>query len=497
MGLMYVGYALMLLIKVLEGIIRLVRGVPFASSRHTLDSGLLGALGCCGGSETAHRRRRRHRHRGRRHSRAYSESTGVSHPPYAASREAGVSYLKPEHASIPYRESSDDDTGFIMESWSKTDLGLAGAGAARSKGKLALEDTTMSDESEPSQKTGFARVGGGRAHIDTPYSILKGKQPQNSLNALRTSPPPSTQFSQPPPNTLKPPSKTLDPLPRGAARPFHPRTRSQTAVIEDASTLMNSGGLPVASGGSASRPGSSGNPGPSASRPGSSGRGANGHGRPGSSGKPGNRSLSSRPPSSGGIRRSPSRDVPSLQGFAVVDEMGAIASNVGGQKPASSRKDRVRKLFGLGGSSANESSSDDEEDEEKSRESSVRRGGWPFKRRRKSDSDMSPLSAASPTVENRSFVVIRNRPPHQGPVPIPNRGLRTGDAQAQWSGVDQAGSPLPESHLPTQSNALLVAQNPSLLSPEYETDPSIRGMSPPPSSYVPPKSSRMSSRSAS
>lgn len=490
---MYIAFSLMLVVKVLEGIIRIVRRVSFASSRHTLDSGLFGAMGCCGGTNATRRKKRRHRDA--HHSRAHSEtSAAVSHPGFPVTREANISYLKPEQASMPYRESSDDDAGFIMESWSKTDLNLPGGahGATTSKSKLAYDDTATTDESSPS--TGFTRVGGGRSHFDNPYAISKGKKTE-SVSRTSTSPPPVTQFAtHAPPSAHRPSSRSPEPLPKGAARPIHSRTRSQTAVIEDASTLMGAGAIAVPLIASHSRPGSAGN---TTSRPGSASRSAShshqGHGQGlGSSGKQ-SKSFTSRPPS-GTIPTL--KDLQTRQDLPRPDEMG-VGGGLTAPKSTTASKGKGRGWFGLGNSSNPDSSSDDEDDE-RSRASSTKRSGggrWGFKRRRKSESDMSPLP--TPTTENRSFIVIRPRPHNLGPLP-PSEPLAI-DESGRWTarGMDPLGSPLPEAtRLPATSSMTLV--NRTALSPPTENEP-LRTLSPPPpSSYVHPKrqnSRRMSSPS--
>lgn len=475
LGLMYLGFAIMLVTKLLEGIVRAVRGLSFASSKHSLDSGLFGALGCCGGT-TRKNKRRSHRRSGERrsgenrarHSRGYSESTANTVAPSYA-RPSNISYLKPEQASMPYRESSDDDAGFIMESWSKTDLNLPGG--PRSKSKVTLE--SLGGEEQPTS-TGFARVGGGRAHFDTPYAIMKGKQAAAPGRTAAT-PAPISQFGgQPPFETPPSISAPPEPLPKGAARPLHSRTRSHTAVIEDVSTLYPGAipGATTATSKSTSRPGSSGN----ASRPGSSGRSATQHGRPSSAGK--SRSYS-RPASSHNGKSGPA-----------TDEMGV---NHAAPKSASTSKNKGRGWFGLGGPSGGDSSSD-EDDEEESKESSGKRSGaggrWGFKRRRKSESDMSPVP--TPTAENRSFVVIRNRP-QQNPgytavPPVPTEGGGGHQAFNAFN-VDPYGSPSNEPSGLNNVNMVLVSRTP--ITPEAGDQ---RPMSPP-SSYVAPRGSsrRMSS----
>lgn len=470
----------MLATKLLEGIVRFIRGVPFGNSKHSLDSGLFGAMGCCGGSKGRHRRRQR-RPTDARHSRSYSAASQVNMSPTPYAQQANISYLKPEQASMPYRESSDDDNGFIMESWSKTDLGLPNVGG-RSKSKLALEEASMTDESSPS--TGFARVTGGRAHVDAPYSITKGKQPIAPGRTSMSPPPISAYANLQPPITPRPTTKAPDPLPKGAARPFHSRTRSQTAVIEDASTLNPMGG--AAKVGSASRPGSAGATGATASRPGSAGKNGShqSHGqRPGSAGKSPRRSFNSRPPSSSALPRAASRDVPHRQGLLMPDEMGAMPQS---KSASTSKGNRRRWLFGLGGSSAVDSSSDDDDDEEEghSRESSGRKTGrWGIKKRRKSESDMDP-PPGSPPVQERSFVVVRNRPPNLGglPAPPPPETFARSEGSHQSHGMDPRGSPIAESaNLPVTTG--LISRTP--LSPPEQP----RAQSPP-SSYNVSRNSR-------
>ena len=51
LGLIYLAFLLMLIVKVVEAILRIVGGIGFGRSRHVVDSGLLGTMGlmgCCG-----------------------------------------------------------------------------------------------------------------------------------------------------------------------------------------------------------------------------------------------------------------------------------------------------------------------------------------------------------------------------------------------------------------------------------------------------------------
>ena len=488
LGLMYLGFAFMLVVKILEGIIRLIRGVPFSVSKHSLDSGLFGALGCCG-SPTRRRKRRARRPEDAHTSRIYSDTThsNTSPTPYRQ-HQANISYLKPEQASIPYRESSDDDNGFIMESWSKTDLNLS-VGGMRSKSKLVPEESAT-DESSPS--TGFARVGGGRAHFDAPYAIAKGKQPVAPGRTSSSPAPPSLNPRQEPLIIPHPTTKPPDPLPKGAAPPFHSRTRSQTAVIEDASTLSPMIG--ATKGGSSSRPDSAGASTGAASRPGSSGRTASHHGhsqRPGSSGKSPRRSFNSIPTAGAGTQRTPSRDMPPRQALLIPDEMGAVSQ----PKSALSSKGPRRRWFRLGGPSAVDSSSDDEDEdvdvdvERHSRESSGRKHGsiWGIRSRRKSESDMKP-ALVSPA---GTFVVIRSRPHNLGQLPAAQSvgGSARGEGSHQSRGMDNMGSPISEqANVPAA--AALISRTP--LSPA-EIHEQLRTQSPPSSYNLSRNSRRMSS----
>jgi hypothetical protein len=159
--------------------------------------------------------------------------------------------LKPEHAMRPYREDSEDE-GFIMGAWQPSRK--AGYAPVLTLTDIPLSTTPTSiiqTSPKPSQSTttvgqsGFSRVGGGRAHIDTPYAITTGSthtfpsigQHSNSgflpaaLFDDDNSPPPSLSSVQHP--------QDVGTLPPGAMQPPHIRTKSQTAIIEDASKLAS------------------------------------------------------------------------------------------------------------------------------------------------------------------------------------------------------------------------------------------------------------------
>lgn len=142
-------------------------------------------------------------------------------PPASASNTMGTmgppSVLRPEHAMRPYKEESDDEGGYIMHAWQP----------------FPRPGYTPVDDVPPEPKSGFARVGGGRAHYDSPYAI-KGQQSSLSSTAF-----PSVEY--PPPHLRV---SDDDPLPTASltnvarhpttqhAQPTHHRTKSQTAVIE-------------------------------------------------------------------------------------------------------------------------------------------------------------------------------------------------------------------------------------------------------------------------
>lgn len=263
LALIYLALALMLVVKLMEAAVRIIGGINFDRSRHVVDSGLFGAcglFGCCGP--------RRH-HRGRRSdkSRQKTTKTGAhSHrdsdlSSYAAptrltalntgsdSRKGSLhsgpppSVLKPEHALRPYKEESDDEPGFIMGAWQPFQ--------SQPTGYIPVKEPAT-----PAKSSGFSRVGGGRAHIDSPYAITGGAANQSNTtfpSMERPSPtrvtaaesqssstlprPPAFEDESPPPSVSSSSAYRQQPhqdLPPGAMAPFHVRTRSQTAIIEDA-----------------------------------------------------------------------------------------------------------------------------------------------------------------------------------------------------------------------------------------------------------------------
>lgn len=282
MALIFLALALMLLIKLLEAAIRIVGRVDFDRSRHVMDSGLfgvLGLLGCCG-SPSGGRRRRRSRHRraekktdGRYRTSDSSEMPTLNphatydtvrfeQPPFSdpalqkgsPTSAPTPSVLRPEHALRPYREDSDDE-GYIMGAWKPF--------ATQRPGYAPVSENTRGTGGSSPQKqpsSGFSRVGGGRANMDSPYSISHAGRASGSMHSF-----PSIGDKHSPigpgPSSLSNPvfyddddslqaslsnmsNIGLSALPPGAMQPSHPshvRTKSQTAVIEDAGWMAPSG----------------------------------------------------------------------------------------------------------------------------------------------------------------------------------------------------------------------------------------------------------------
>ena len=225
-GIVYLALVLLWIIKIIEGVTRIVGGVGFDRSRHTVDSGLIGVcglLGCCGS-----RKRSSPRHRAK-HSdlpKIASQTTLPLTGPKDSTptQSAPPSVFRPEHALRPYREENDDDTGYIMGAWRPFPR----------PGYSAVGDPP---ESPSKSGTGFSRIGGGRSHFDTPYSIATGSAytfPSTSLDQPAT-PQRHSHESNPSvtpsfPNAERQPYSSLPP---GAMAP-HVRRKSQSAVIEHA-----------------------------------------------------------------------------------------------------------------------------------------------------------------------------------------------------------------------------------------------------------------------
>ncbi|KAJ7755790.1 hypothetical protein B0H16DRAFT_1315397 [Mycena metata] len=253
LALVYLALSLMLLIKIVEAAVRIIGRVGFDRSNHSVDSGLLGAcglLGCCGS-----RKRRVPRHRaGPRQARARgyaspiartSDTSSTYAPPAALGTDSKKdsihsqqppSVLRPEHALRPYREDSDDESGYIMGAWQPFPR----------PGYIPVKDPTP-PLAAPVPSSGFSRVGGGRAHIDAPYAAIAPGESTPTLEwpamdaeeQEEAAPPVSTVVRRQSPEAVPAGAAGPSGVPRGAMLP-HMRTKSQTAIIEDAPMLGGS-----------------------------------------------------------------------------------------------------------------------------------------------------------------------------------------------------------------------------------------------------------------
>jgi hypothetical protein len=263
LALVYLALVLMLLIKLIEAAVRIVGRVGFDRSTHTVDSGLLGAcglLGCCG----SRKRRPRHRARSHKHPRGgyaqpaasgrASDASSNYAPPNAlagldsSSKKGSIhsqqppSVLRPEHALRPYREDSDDENGYIMGAWQP----FPRPGYVPVKDSFSSAASAPTPAPAPAPSSGFSRVGGGRAHIDTPYAAITPGESTRTLEwpamdaaqAEDEAPPVSTVVRRQSPETVQVPAAGPSGVPPGAMLP-HMRTRSQTAIIEDAPMLAS------------------------------------------------------------------------------------------------------------------------------------------------------------------------------------------------------------------------------------------------------------------
>ncbi|KAF8806230.1 hypothetical protein BYT27DRAFT_7141837 [Phlegmacium glaucopus] len=294
LALVYLALLLMLLVKIIEGLVRMFGGISFDRSKHVVDSGLLGAcglLGCCGSRKQG--RSRRHSHKPREiqgHPRdsdldSYLPSAGgvikndggtVNPPRFlnSESRRASgnsqpPSVLKPEHANRPYKEElvmDNGDDGYIMGAWRpfprpSTGYSPVGDGSQTPvAGNFVLQPPQKpKPSSSPSAGTatpGFSRIGGGRAHIDTPYAIATGSthtfpsigqqsQKQPSLNqsnsALAGQPLFYEQGMEDNEDDMPLSLSNVESgmalgnsaLPPSAMQAAHIRTKSQSAIIEN------------------------------------------------------------------------------------------------------------------------------------------------------------------------------------------------------------------------------------------------------------------------
>lgn len=246
---MYLAFLIILGVKLLEALLRIVGRIPFDRSKHTLDTGLLGVMGLLGWCTPRKRRRRRHHRRTGNDIRA---STAASQQPFVVGNKSSSppssshgppSVLRPEHALLPYREDSDDESGYIMGSWQPFPQ----------PGYGPVDDRSTSPVVETPAKSGFTRVGGGRARYEAPYSIATKNASPSTMGKHDF---PSVERVQQPSAVQTPTNRSTvtvnhpsvnhpvgSGLPPGAMNPAQPhvhvRTKSQVAIIEDASALFN------------------------------------------------------------------------------------------------------------------------------------------------------------------------------------------------------------------------------------------------------------------
>ena len=235
-GLIYLAFTLMLFVKLVEAVVRIGGGVGFHRSRHVVDSGLLGALGllgCCGSRRPRSSSRSAYRSDTTQPSSLPLNRSALPYKDVTPTHSAPPSVLRPEHAYQPYKEESDDETGFIMGAWQPFPR----------PGYSSVDDQSpLPDKSQ----TGFARVGGGRAHYESPYAIASSSgrgSTQTFPSVERHGPGVAHDYSPPPTPSISSASAArradFSGLPSGAMPPAHIRTKSQSAIIEDASQLIN------------------------------------------------------------------------------------------------------------------------------------------------------------------------------------------------------------------------------------------------------------------
>ena len=220
----------MLVVKLIEAAMRISGGIGFDYSNHVIDSGLLGVcglLGCCGP-----RQRRSHRRRFRATEVPPSQVSSFSPPNDvgAGKTHSGPpSVLRPEHAMQPYREDSDDEDGYIMGAWQP----FPGPGY-----NSVTEPSSPVQQPTSQSSTGFSRVGGGRAHFDSPYAIASGSTqtfPSVGRNSFTSSPLAVFRDDDSPRPSLTQDAHFLS----GPTPSTHVRTKSQTAIVENSPTVFH------------------------------------------------------------------------------------------------------------------------------------------------------------------------------------------------------------------------------------------------------------------
>jgi len=260
----------MLAVKIVEASVRVAGGIGFNRSKHVVDTGLLGAcglFGCCGPRKRPRKREPRRDQSKHPYSatpmhpqHTFHDSVASSFVPPVFPNTVGVesspkfpgstsrkdsansgppSVLKPEHAMRPYKED-DEDEGYIMGAWQR----VTRPGYAQIFSESPQPSTPTSENPPPKTSlstttvahSGFSRVGGGRAHIDTPYAITAGSThtfPSSGQQSFRHPNFPDLDDS-PRPSSSAVNQHGLDSLPPWAIQPSRTRTKSQSAIIEDA-----------------------------------------------------------------------------------------------------------------------------------------------------------------------------------------------------------------------------------------------------------------------
>ncbi|KZP00146.1 hypothetical protein CALVIDRAFT_595550 [Calocera viscosa TUFC12733] len=274
-GLIYFQFLLMLVMKILEGVVRLVTGVSFDKSANDYDSGLAGAIGV-GCFPDRHKKNRR-----RNHSRNLSNPAGSANmlgppsgtrPTYASVPTASTdrSFLSPAHVGRPYQETLDEDQAnfSIMRAWQPfpqyTAVATSPVPSGVSHERLDSMASLPQQPQAPAPQSGFTRVRGGRANFESPYTMLTPPPslPRGAAPPVApASPPPGARMMRPvspggrsalaaarAANTTPRSSPTAPPSswpgtqviaeePQTPPPRLHVRTKSQTAIIEDASAL--------------------------------------------------------------------------------------------------------------------------------------------------------------------------------------------------------------------------------------------------------------------
>ncbi|EJU06547.1 hypothetical protein DACRYDRAFT_113225 [Dacryopinax primogenitus] len=278
-GLIYVQFLLMLLIKIIEGLVRLVTGVSFDKSSNDFDSGLVGAIGVgCFPTKHTHNKHKSHT---RNLSNSGSSQNMLRTSPGPSPIYAQVpnttsttrSFLSPAHLGRPYRETLDDDQAnfSIMRAWQPFPqyTAVATSPVAQTASHERLDSTASPPRQAPpsAPQSGFTRVRGGRANFESPYTLLTGAAPvpslppgaaapvtpasspangrvmhppspgRSALAAARAATGSSPRISPTAPPSSWPGNQVYADESPGSSQRLHARTKSQTAIIEDASEL--------------------------------------------------------------------------------------------------------------------------------------------------------------------------------------------------------------------------------------------------------------------